>query len=134
MTPLDWLMSGDTGVSSKTIMHVMEGSQPPRFGADVPHDASDFGRCHRLLQAFPLYRSRLHEVADRYLEWGPLVREWDRLTIMYLNKDDGMFAAMRQLIEEGRIDAGWTRTGPGSWRGPKKQEEITIGSMSIVTR
>ncbi len=133
MTPLDWMMAGDTGVSSKTIMHVMEGTKPPSFGADVPYDSSDFGRCHRLLEAFPSYRVRLAEMVHHYKEWGPLVREWDRLTALYLSKDDGMYEAMRELIEEGRIAAGWKKTGPGSWQGPKKQQEISIGAISFVT-
>lgn len=131
ITPLDWMMSGETGVSSKTIMHVMEGCKPPRFGADVPHDWADFGRCHRLLEAFPSYRERLHEMAFHYPMWGPLVREWGRLTEMYLNKEEGLYEAMRALIEEGRLAAGWTKTGPGSWRGPQKQQETTIGVVTI---
>lgn len=133
MEPIDWLMSGDTGISSKTIMSVMEGSKPPSFGADVPHDWSDFGRCHRLLEAFPTYRMRLHEVVHHFPMWGPLVREWDRLTEMYLGKHKGMYEAMRELIDEGRIASGWTRTGPGCWQGPKRQREVTIGAMVIVT-
>lgn len=133
ITPLDWMMSGDTGVSSKTIMHVMEGCKPPGFGADVPHDWADFGRCHRLLEAFPSYRERLHEMAGHYPMWGPLVREWGRLTEMYLNKDEGLYEAMRALIDEGRLAAGWTKTGPGSWRGPQKQQETTIGVVTIST-
>ena len=82
MTPLEWMMSGDTGVSSKTIMHVMEGTAAPS-DVDVPHDPSDFGRCHRLLEAFPAYAARLGEVAAMYPAWVGLVREWDALTEMY---------------------------------------------------
>ena len=134
MNQLDWLMSDDTGVSSKTIMHVMEGCAPPSFGVDVPHDRSDFGRCHRLLEAFPSYRDRMREVADRYPMWGPLVREWGRLTQLFLSRDASLYPAMRELIDEGRIAAGWTKTGPGSWQGPQKQQEITIGAMTVCAR
>lgn len=45
MTPIDWLLGGDTGVSSKTILSVMTGSEMARPGA--PLDGDDFGRCMR---------------------------------------------------------------------------------------
>lgn len=45
MTPIEWLLSGDTGISSKTICAVMTGNKKAdSFGPDVPHDPSDFGR------------------------------------------------------------------------------------------
>ena len=57
MTPTDWLLSRDTGISSETILAVMTGSEIERPG--VPHDTADFGRCHRLLGHFPEWRSRM---------------------------------------------------------------------------
>ena len=123
MTPLEWMMCGNTGMSSETILHVMEGTPPPRMGACVPIDPSDFGRCHDLLEAFPIYRLRLGEVAQKYPEWVGLVREWDRLTAMYLAakesgnwKSPSLYDAMQPLIDEGRIAAGWVQTAPGCWR------------------
>lgn len=119
MTPIDWLMSGDTGTSSKTICSVMTGSDAPSFGADVPHDAGDFGRCHRLLRLFPDWRPRLPEVAEKYPKWGPMVAAWDELTALYESNDpDGFWERIQALEDEGRIAAGWTKTGPNSWRGP----------------
>jgi hypothetical protein len=136
MTPLEWMMGDDTGTSSKTIMHVMEGTPPPR-SADVPSDPSDFGRCHRLLEAFPAYRARLHEVAEKYPEWVGLVREWDKLTAMYVKskasgnwKSPSMYDAMQVLIDEGRIAAGWVNTSPGCWsRGASKS--VKFGDARI---
>lgn len=122
MTPLEWMMSGDTGVSSKTIMHVMEGTAAPS-DVDVPHDPSDFGRCHRLLEAFPSYAARLGEVAEKYPDWVGLVREWGTLTEMYcvaLNtgaeRATELYNRMEELIDEGRRAAGWTETAPGCWK------------------
>lgn len=122
MTPLEWMMAGDTGTSSKTILSVMEGTPPPSY-ADVPHDPSDFGRCHRLLEAFPHYRGRLGEVAEKYPAWTALVREWDNLTALYVETLKGgdkrstrLYDAMRPLIDEGRRADGWTETHPGCWQ------------------
>lgn len=113
MTPLDWMMAGDTGVSSETIMHVMEGTQPPE-GTDVPYDRGDFGRCHRLLELFPHYRHRLREVADKYPIWVGFVREWPGLTDLYESgKAEQLNDAMRPLVEEGRLADGWRRTDLG---------------------
>lgn len=115
-TPLDWMMSAKTGISSKTIMHVMEGTAQPRMHTDVPYDPDDFGRCHELLLLFPSYRPRLPEVAARYPAWTALVREWDRLDALYDARDYiKLYDAMQPLIDEGRIAAGWVKKGAGYW-------------------
>ena len=134
MTPLEWMMSDDTGISSKTIMHVMEGTTAPHW-VDVPADPGDFGRCHRLLEAFPLYRVRLHEVAAMYPAWSALVREWDTLTELYVaaissgsGKAPGLYELMKRLIDEGRRADGWTETSPNCWsRGESRSVQMRAG-------
>ena len=64
-----------------TIYSAMTGRPIER--ADIPHDPDDFGRCYRLLQLFPAWKFRLGEVAVRYSEWEPLVREWADLELLY---------------------------------------------------
>lgn len=137
MTPMDWLLSGDTGISSEAICAVMTGSKC-RDG-HPPSDPSDFGRCYRLLQHFPEWRPRMNKMVAAYPEWTGLVREWDALTALYeeeIKNPNGMapklYARMQELIEEGRLAAGWTKTGPGSWRGPKRTE-IQIGKGITVS-
>lgn len=127
MTPMDWMLSGDTGISSECICAVMTGSKC-RDGRP-PSDPSDFGRCYRLLQHFPEWKARMGEVAAKFPEWTALVREWDALTALYeLEKKNpnGMapklYDRMQVLNDEGRLAAGWTKIGPGSWRGPKRTE------------
>jgi len=63
--PQEWIVAGDTGISSRVIWAVMMGVSldvMPRV--DVPHDPPDFGRCYRLLEVMPEWRDRLGEVAD----------------------------------------------------------------------
>lgn len=135
MTPIEWLLSGDTGISSKTILSVMTGSaMSGPFRPDIPYDPSDFGRCYRLLQKFPEWRERLPEVAATYPIWGPMVAAWDELTKLYeqeLENEDGkapmLYARMKTLVDEGRLAAGFVRTGPYSWQGPQV-EEVGLGN------
>jgi hypothetical protein len=103
--PHAWIAGPDTGMSSKTIWCVMMGAycREPY----TPADPSDFGRCYRLLKAFPEWRERMPEVAVKHPEWGPLVREWAALTALYeeeLPKDRApkLYARMQELNEEGR--------------------------------
>lgn len=125
MTPLEWSMGRHTGISSLTIMHVMEDT--PTIDVGVPRDPADFGRCHRLLQAFPGYRKRMHEVADKYPRWIGLVREWDNLTAMFeAHQNDLLYDTMAVLIDEGLAADGWVRTKPGIWikgQHPNAQRE-----------
>lgn len=94
-----WLAGGDTGTSSITIWSVMMGvSMPNARRPGVPRDSDDFGRCHRLLEAFPAWRARLPEAVDRYPEWSGLVSAWDELTTLYLEE-----------LPSGRAPRLWAR-------------------------
>ena len=122
MSPIDWLLNGNTGVSSKTICAVMNGCTYNY--ADVPHDPSDFERCYQLLALFPEWRARLHEVADQFPIWGPMIAAWDELTALYEEERKlgpsapKLYARMRQLVDECRSATGWTKNGPGCWQKP----------------
>jgi hypothetical protein len=127
MTPIEWLLSDDTGVSSMTICAVMTGSKICGvFGPDIPHDSGDFGRCYRLLTHFPEWRDRLPEVAKQYPMWGPIVEAWGELSAMYEKERDtkarhGLYERMRELVDAGRIAAGWKQTSKNCWEGPNVQ-------------
>jgi hypothetical protein len=84
----EWIASGDTGISSETIWHVLSGRPFPRhqFRPSTPMDPADFGRCHRLLEKIPAWRARLPEVAVKYPGWSALVGAWDELTALYLEE------------------------------------------------
>lgn len=123
---MKWIVGNDTGVSSKTIWAVMQGTVDGvnRSGGnfDVPHDPSDFGRCFRLLQLIPEWRDDLAKVAEVFPAWKPLVDVWSDLEALYvkeLQRPDRrapeLYERMQKLVDEGRILDGWKQTGPGSW-------------------
>ncbi|KKM01981.1 hypothetical protein LCGC14_1788920 [marine sediment metagenome] len=106
-----WITGTDTGLSSKTIWGVMMGVQVAWAG--VPRDPDDFGRCYRLLRLIPEWLKRLPGVERAYPEWGPLIREWPRLSRMYttaINRGwkgaPKMFDLMQGLINEGNFRGG----------------------------
>src|SRR5690606_32787600 len=92
-----WIVGYDTGISSRTIWHVMMGTPPPSR-VDIPHDPGDFGRCYRLLKLIPEWRGRLREVAERYPIWGPMVEAWDELERMY----EAALATEKNVSDESR--------------------------------
>lgn len=59
---LFWSLSGDTGNSSRTIASHMTGI-PAKDMTMPPSDASDRGRCIRLLELIPEWIPRLQELA-----------------------------------------------------------------------
>ncbi len=99
----EWWRSGDTGISSETIIALFSGTERDR--PDTPSDPSDFGRCHRLLKRIPEFRLRLGEVAAKYPKWKPLVDNWDELTALYKEElDNGkgsapkLYKRMQELL------------------------------------
>lgn len=59
----EWLLSGDTGISSETLCAYMLGIEKKGpFGNQAPSDAADRGRCIRLLQRIPEWVPRLDEL------------------------------------------------------------------------
>jgi hypothetical protein len=150
MTPIEWLLSGDTGVSSKAICAVMTGSaKRDGFDPDTPHDPDDFGRCYRLLKCFPEWRERLPEVAAKHPKWGPMVAVWDELTALYeqccepdgrytrrsydANKEVAgrLYERMRKLNDEGMRADGWVEVSKGSWERADETELRLNPSMTI---
>ena len=100
----DWMRYGEVGTSSETIWSVLSGH--PIRDPGLPGDPDDFRRCHLLLEALPWWRGRLPEVAVVYPEWGPMVREWPRMTELFLEelptgRAPRLYELMQKLREEG---------------------------------
>lgn len=70
-----WIITDDTGLSSRTLWAVMMGVTPSRI--EHPHDPDDMGRCLRLLRAVPEWRARMPEMAEVSPSWAALVERWD---------------------------------------------------------
>ena len=109
MQPRDWIRSGDTGTSSETIWSVMTGFPVARYG--WPYDPADFGRCWRLLNRFPEWKDRLHEVAEAFpnTPWGPLIREWKALSDLYCGEvllQTGRAPRTYELMQKLRREGG----------------------------
>ena len=80
-----WLFGGNTGGSSVAIWSVMTGTPLSRIRREigVPHDPSDFGRCHELLELFPEWRARMTDIGALHpTTWGPMVAAWEELTTL----------------------------------------------------
>jgi hypothetical protein len=132
MKPEQWIIEGEVGTSSKTIWAVMMGvvnekRQCDDWHYDTPKDPSDFGRCWKLINLFPEWESRLHEVSDVFPKWIPFVSEWDRLTTMYEDAlregkeyAPGMYGFMQELNDEAMLLDGWIQDSPSSWHRPNK--------------
>lgn len=82
---IKWLLSGDTGSSSKAICAHMIGSGSGD-GYSYPSDPSDLGRCLRLLELIPEWKPRIAEMAQYSPGWAGLLAEWDVLTELMANE------------------------------------------------
>lgn len=100
---LEWIVSEDTGLSSKTIWSMMmNGKAPERQHA--PCDNGDFGRCYRLLKLIPEFEQNLERMATikrrctvnggpqcgGWIEedtWAVFVREYLKLCELYLSEN-----------------------------------------------
>lgn len=81
LTKENWILSGEVGISSKTIWaHFTMNLEPQHTFA--PSDPSDFLRCYWLLQLAPEWRARIGELGTRYPGWKPLTDAWDELEVM----------------------------------------------------
>lgn len=85
-TPDEWLRSWDTGLSSISIWHYMMQAGKPKGGYAVPEDPADFGRCHRLLAAFPAWRAKIGEMAGLNERWAKVAPRWSEFEALYLEE------------------------------------------------
>lgn len=89
-----WMGSDDTGLSSMTMARTLApyaGLRCPAHRYDTvgnphPQDASDFGRCVRLLEAVPELRPWLAKMSACGPAWDRFVGYWDELEALYWAK------------------------------------------------
>lgn len=102
----EWASSWDMGVSSATIYRAFTGHPPAAWSGswpnDAPYDDADFGRCVRLLDIVPEWRSRLDELAQKAPAFAPLVPEWARLEELHrAGKSSEVYAEIKRLRAGG---------------------------------
>ncbi len=106
---LDWLAGADTGKSSRAIVAWLE--RDLTVSAMIgnifayPCDPADLGRCIRLLDIEPAYRSRILEMSAISPQWARLAANWDALEKQYARELPSGHARrcydmMRALIED----------------------------------
>lgn len=94
-----WLLSSDTGLSSTAICAHMIGEKPEDDDFSAPSDTSDLGRCLRLLDIFPEWKPRIHEMAVHGPDWAGLTKQWDTIVDLYYN-EGGVPLAQRERSPE----------------------------------
>ena len=79
---VEWLVGGDTGISSKTMCAALFGATPK--DSDMPHDAGDFGRCLRFIRFMPDGTKDIvfKKLSDKP-EWVEIGNRWDELVELY---------------------------------------------------
>ena len=85
----NWMFGDDTGLSSMFMARMFMFSGREKKNVTHPHypyDPSDFGRCHRLLEAAPALRTRLSELKGNSPVWDRYIDHWDELTTLYLEE------------------------------------------------
>lgn len=79
---VEWLVGGDTGISSKTMCAALFGATPK--DSDMPHDADDFGRCLRFIRFMPDgTKDIVFEKLSDKPEWVEIGNRWDELVELY---------------------------------------------------
>lgn len=77
---VEWFCGGDTGMSSMAIAAVMSGADLGKIQRlSPPSDPADLGRCLRLLEIFPEWKSKIHLMAGVSNHWGNASTHWDEL-------------------------------------------------------
>ena len=90
-------LTRDCGLSAQAIIYRMNGIDVRR---DHPHDPSDFSRCMKLFELFPMYKTNLHLMSDVSPEWALLVEHWQALESLFVLEDNGeqLYNRMKDLF------------------------------------
>lgn len=99
---VEWLVGGDTGISSKTMCAALFGVNPK--DSDMPHDADDFGRCLRFIRFMPDGTKDIvfKKLSDKP-EWVEIGKRWNELVELYDQENGhGIDDILRTIRKECR--------------------------------
>ena len=119
MTLNEWIVFGKVGSSSKTMWAIVSGTLTKenikQFRVEIPYDKDDFSRCYRLWKDCQLDSNDLNKIKNLCPIWTPFIDNWQELVRRY-QMNEPMYEFIKQLVEQGRIKAGWIKTSPNSWK------------------
>ena len=75
----NWLVSGNTGLSSIVMAGVALGASKGREYCISPSDPSDFNRCLMFLRDCPSAKAYMNEIAELSPAWKSVIENWDEL-------------------------------------------------------
>jgi hypothetical protein len=73
---------------------------------EYPRDPADLGRCIRLLDIEPSYRTRIGEMAQVSPQWARLVAKWAKLEALYREEEPTGYAPKCGKLMQELIDGG----------------------------
>lgn len=81
---MEWLVCGDTGLSSTNILtNILSSGKTGKiknfYAKSHPFDPSDLKRCVILLDKIPELRDSLHIMRSVSKQWDVLIENWDEL-------------------------------------------------------
>lgn len=83
---MDWLTTGETGLSSKTIAYWLAFGKKFERGGNYPRDPADLDRCLKLLERVPGLREELPRMAELSPTWAALVSRWSEIERSHLEE------------------------------------------------
>lgn len=112
---LNWLLTGEVGISSKTMLSVYLDIGPQSW-YNNPADYDDFNRCMMMLEQIPEVKEVLPQIAKLSYSWEELVGQWDKLEALYKEVKEGqrtirafneIFYPIRKKGLDKDIKASW---------------------------
>ncbi len=94
---VDWLKTGERGVSSEAIFSHLTGIPIGGNWMSPPYDSADFMRCRKLLVAVPSFASRIGEMATVSPQWAAIVARWRDIDDIS-NAPDAVCALITKLL------------------------------------
>lgn len=82
---IDWLATGETGVSSMTMAFWL-GFKVMPTERSAPSDPADFDRCLRLLECAPGLRARIGDMAQVSPQWAKIAAAWREIEKCHLDE------------------------------------------------